>query len=138
MTGVLESVLSELQSIKGVLQGIAAQAPATTAATTQPVQVAQLQPVQAAADPLSLTATQPVSVTNAALTEDTLMSLIEPHLDNITIKTGLQGVLAQLGIPRLPEARPDQYQDLFNRFTAVIQQHTTGSLNSAVAGGSII
>jgi hypothetical protein len=133
----MEQVLVELQTTNKILSSIAQIGQAGQAANVaQPqvqeiaktVQMAAAQAQQAAADPLART------VTNGSgqLTEDALMALIEPHLENITIKTGLQGVLQAMGIPRLPEARPDQYQELYNRFTAVIQQHSphgaTGSI----------
>jgi hypothetical protein len=75
---------------------------------------------------LGLTAAAPPPPpANQALSEDMLMALIEPHLDNVTIKTAFQGVLAQMGIPRLPEARADQYAALYSAFSNVIAQHTT-------------
>jgi hypothetical protein len=50
------------------------------------------------------------------------MALIEPHLANAAVKTALQGVLAQMGIGKLPDARPDQLNELFQRFQSVIAQ----------------
>ena len=50
------------------------------------------------------------------------MSLIEPHLDNAALKGQLSQVLSQMGIARLPEARPDQLPELYTRFSQVIQQ----------------
>ena len=132
MTGLLEQVLAEVQAINTRLDTLHPKGGVMPELTQQ-------QPAMPAADPLAaagLTA-QPPAQPNipANLTDDALMSLIEPYLANATIKTGLQQALAAMGIPRLPEARPDQFAELYQRFQAVIAQHSGGNANG---GGGII
>lgn len=119
MSGIMEAILAELQSINARL--------AAGAGQTNGAAVVQQQPV----DPFApaTTHTPPAQVTEAQV-----MALIEPHLENQPLKAGLQQVLAAMGIARLPEARPDQYAELYQRFTGVIQQFA----NPAGAGASII
>jgi hypothetical protein len=108
MTGILEAIHADLQIIKAALQNGAA-APAQTAAPAAPAAVDPFAGLGAPAAP-------------AAVTEAQVMALIEPHLDNAAIKTALQGVLGQMGIARLPDARPDQYPEMYQRFAGIIQQ----------------
>lgn len=110
MTGILEAIHADLQIIKAALQNGAA-APAASAQPAAPAVV----------DPFGLAAPA-APAAPAAVTEAQVMALIEPHLDNAALKTALQGVLGQMGIARLPDARPDQYPELYTRFTGVIQQ----------------
>ena len=132
MSGIMEQVLAEVQAINARLDAM------KPLGGVMP-ELQQQQPVQQAtppADPLTaagLTAQAPAAPTD--LTDDKLMSLIEPYLANLTIKTGLQQVLANMGIPRLPEAKPEQYAELYQRFQAVIQQHSGAAANG---GGGII
>ena len=136
MTGILEQILAELQAIKATLDaqtfetatlqpsalnGGGQQAGVAAVQAAIPAQVTAFDPFGPA--PASVAAAQPAAVEQPPLSEQALMALINPYLDNPTIKGGFSAVLTQLGIPRLPEARPDQYQDLYNRFTAVIAQH---------------
>lgn len=114
MSGIMEQVLAELQGIRAALTGAPTQ-------PSQPAQIAQ-QPVQAqqpANDPFA----PATPATNGAITEAHVMALIEPHLDNVALKAGLSAVLQQMGIARLPEARPDQYPSLYNAFQGVIAQY---------------
>lgn len=105
MTGILEAIHADLQIIKGLLNGAAAAQPAA------PVQPAPI-------DPFAAAPVQPP----AQITEAQVMSLIEPHLDNAALKGALSQVLAAMGIARLPEARPDQLPELYQRFSGVIAQ----------------
>jgi hypothetical protein len=118
MSGLLEQILAELQAIRLAVSSNAAQPnghiPATPAQPNVPVH----QPVQPQVDPFA--AAQPVQTQQ--VTDAMVMALIEPHLANAAVKTALQGVLQQMGIPRLPDARPDQLGDLYNRFQAVLAQ----------------
>lgn len=123
MSGIMEQVLAEVQGIAARLDALQSKG------GVMPELQQQQKPTL---DAGGLTA-QPAVPPN--LTDDALMSLIEPYLENMTIKTGLQQVLAQMGIPRLPEAKPEQYEELYRKFTAVIQQHGGAAANG---GGGII
>jgi hypothetical protein len=117
MSGILEAIYAELQAIHACLNSGAAQQPvAQQPIAQQPVPTQLPAPV----DPFAAAPAAPAQVTEAQV-----MALIEPHLDNAAVKTALQGVLAQMGIARLPDARPDQYGDLYQRFSAVINQFKT-------------
>jgi hypothetical protein len=131
MSGILENILSELQAIRLALA-------TSPAASNGHIPAAQPQPVQPVAQPVAQPdpfAAAPQQPVQQAVTEADVMALINPHLANANVKAALQGVLAQLGIARLPDARPDQYAELYNRFNAVIQQ---ASGAAAQAGVSII
>jgi hypothetical protein len=122
MSGIMEAILGELQAIRLALStgpalsngGIQQQQPAATDAFGMPV--------------------NPAPTTPANVTEAQVMALIEPHLENAPLKAGLQAVLAAMGIARLPEARPDQYVELYTKFQSVIAQHAA----APGAVGSII
>jgi hypothetical protein len=129
MSGLMEEMVTAIHGINSRLDKLVAamHAPGVTNGTghSEPAhsEPAPQQSQSAANDVLGLAGSN--VATNPALTEDALMALIEPHLDNATIKTAFQGVLAQMGIPRLPEARPDQYAALYNAFSTVIAQHSS-------------
>jgi hypothetical protein len=117
MSGLLEQILAELQAIRLAVSSNAGIQPNGGMPAQQP-NVPVHQPVQPQVDPFA--AAQPVQTQQ--VTDAMVMALIEPHLANAAVKTALQGVLQQMGIPRLPDARPDQLGDLYNRFQAVIAQ----------------
>lgn len=113
MSGLLEQILSELQQIRLALSN---QPAASNGAITQPAATPP------AHDPFGgMTTAAPVQPVQ--ITEAQVMGLIEPHLENAPLKQALSGVLAQMGIARLPDARPDQYADLYQRFQQVIAQY---------------
>jgi hypothetical protein len=117
MTGILEAIHADLQIIKGLLNG-----GATGAGQQAPAQPPQTQ-LQQPVDPFAAAPAAPAQP--AQVTEAQVMSLIEPHLDNAALKGQLSQVLSQMGIARLPEARPDQLPELYTRFSQVIQQFAT-------------
>ena len=139
MSGIMEEILSELKSIRtdmATLSGHAFQLPknggdyvAPGSTITQPTQPVAQQPVH---DPFAAIPA-PTPAANGAITEAHVMSLIEPHLDNAPLKAALSGVLAQMGIARLPEARPDQYPALYQAFQGVIAQHAAPAAAAAVS-----
>lgn len=129
MSGILEQILAELQAIKAILSAGAPVATQPVVPATQPV-VSATQQVSAAApaDPFGLAAPAATAVTDAMV-----MGLIEPHLDNAPLKAGLQAVLAQMGIARLPEARPDQLPALYTAFQQVIAQFSSPPAGAALS-----
>jgi hypothetical protein len=74
--------------------------------------------------------TLPPTLPEKVVTDEDITSLIQPHLNDPALKAGFQGVLQQMGIPRLPEAKPEQYAELHARFSAVIAQSATVSPSS--------
>lgn len=119
MSGITERIEEKLDRIIAFLSANQAQQP-----VQQPVQPQQpvQQPVQPQVDPLSFG--QPQVQQQQTVTNDMLTALIQPHLANPNVKAAMQGVLAQMNIPGLPQAREDQYAELYQRFSAVIQQAT--------------
>jgi hypothetical protein len=118
MSGIMEAILAELQKIN--LQLATAPAALNGGAHT---------PAQPQTDAFGMPITQTPAVAQvpANITEAMVMGLIEPHLDNAPLKAGLQQVLAAMGIARLPEARPDQYTELYTKFQQTIAQHSGGA-----------
>jgi hypothetical protein len=119
MSGLLEQILAELQAIRLAVSSNAGIQPNGGMPVQQP-NVPVHQPVQPQVDPFA--AANPVQPVQPQVTDAMVMALIEPHLANAAVKAALQGVLTQMGIPRLPDARPDQLNDLYARFQAAIAQ----------------
>jgi hypothetical protein len=122
MTGIMEQVLAELQGIKALLNNMSitqdVSLPANPAMTNGSGAVA--------VDPFAMgtpTPTPSPAPTTINYTDDQIMALIEPYLNNVPVKQDFQVVLQSMGIPKLIEARPDQYNELYQKFTAVIQKH---------------
>lgn len=115
MTGILEQLVTDVASIKAMLNGGAGapmMAPAPVDAFSGMTPAAPVQPVQ--------------------ITETHIMELITPYLENAAIKAALQTDLQALGIARLPDARPDQYAEMYRRFSATLAQ-LAGKATLAVA-----
>jgi hypothetical protein len=125
MTGILEQILAELQAISVKLDST--WSPTATGAAADAIinvgaAVVATQPV----DPFAMgtpTPTPSPAPTAVNYTDDQIMALIEPYLNNVPVKQDFQVVLQSMGIPKLIEARPDQYNELYQKFTAVIQKH---------------
>jgi hypothetical protein len=132
--GILEEILVELREIRNILASdeITPAKPNGGGLTaleqpTQPLQVnpAHFDPFAAHTPPV---AAPTVDLPQApVLGEADIMNLINPYLSQDQVKAGFSEVLGQMGIPRLPEARPEQYAELHRRFSAVIAQHAGGS-----------
>lgn len=136
MSGILEAIHAELQAINAKLSAgaapqAAAPAPAATVAA-QPIQQPAVQQPTPAVDPFA--AAPPVTNGAGTVSEAQVMALIEPHLDNLALKTALSGVLGQMGIARLPEARPDQLPALYQAFQGIIAQHAAAPAAGAPIG----
>ena len=126
MTGVLENMQAAIvamqQEVAAIKQHLAA-APAAPAAT--PVAAANpfaaTAPV-AAANPFAGLggAATPAAAAPVNVTADQIVALITPHLDNAAVKEALGAEMAAMGIPALPEAQPNQYGELYQRFANVI------------------
>jgi hypothetical protein len=135
VTGIMEQILDELKAIRQTLAAAGLRPPLIGQAgpDTVPIPVpadpvqqpsAQVIPmVQPNAGGLmDLGSTLPPTLPEKVVTDADVTDLIQPHLANPALKAAFQGVIKQMGIERLPEAKPEQYAELFQRFTAVIQQ----------------
>jgi hypothetical protein len=123
---LLETILAELQQIRGLLQTQATAAPATTyvAPPAQP-------PAQLQAAPLAPAAP-------AGVTADAITALIQPHISNEAIKAALGAAMRGMGINALPETQPHQFGQLYAAFQQVIAQHTGAGAAPPAASASII
>lgn len=127
MSGILERLEQKLDQLLALQVAPAHQPqPSMGLMPSQPEQgVTVTQPVVAQPDPLAFTAAaaqpavQPQTVTN-----DMITSLVQPHLNNPTIKAAMQNVLAQMNIPGLSAAREDQYPALYAAFQQIITLST--------------
>lgn len=120
MSGITERIEAKLDHVIQLLSQ-QPQQPAVQQPIVQPLQPVQ-QPVQQQPDPLSFQQPVQQQPVQQAVSNEMLTALIQPHLANPAIKAAMQGVLAQMNIPGLPQAREDQYAELYQRFSAVIQQ----------------
>lgn len=127
MTGITERIEAKLDQVLALLsnhvgaqpvQPVAPAQPSMGLPTQQPVQP-PITPPPAQPDPLAFTPPVQPQVTN-----DMITTLIQPHIGNPAIKAAMQGVLQQLNIPGLPQAREDQYPVLYQHFQTIIAQHT--------------
>jgi hypothetical protein len=134
MTGILEQVLAELQGIKALLNNMSiTQDVVIPANQAKPNGSGQPQTV-AVSDPFNMSTPTPTpSPAAVSYTDDQIMALIEPYLNNAPVKQDFQVVLQSMNIPKLIEARPDQYNELYAKFTAVIQKHGPQAVNSPVS-----
>lgn len=131
MSGVLERMQADIAEIRVALQALAAGKvqPAVTAATAAPAPAPDAFGMgHAAAAPAPA-----VTVTNEMIT-----ALVQPVLANEAIRGALQQELAAMGIARLPDTRPDQYTEVYNRFKAVIDRHTAAAPAAAAPVTGII
>lgn len=138
MPGILETILEEVQTTRKLLDAInarlltggAAQVAPTALAATTGLSNGHAQP---AADPFAPAA--PVQPVQPAITDETVMALITPYLDNAPIKAAFTAQLQAMGIAKLPDTRPDQLPELYNRFQQVIQQHAGQTVAAAAPSG---
>jgi hypothetical protein len=73
----------------------------------------------------------PPTLPEKVVTDADITDLIQPHLSNPALKAAFQGVIQQMGIARLPEAKPEQYSELHQRFSQAIEQATAGQQQGA-------
>jgi len=141
MSGILERIESKLDQLLAA-QAVHVQTPQQSMGLTPTPTPAPTPTPTPAADPLAFTPPAATAVTN-----DMITALIQPHLANPAIKAAMQGVLAQMNIPGLPQAREDQYPALYQAFQAIIQQATapqpaaagnTGAPPATAGGMSIL
>lgn len=79
---------------------------------------------------------QPQQAAAPQVTPNMIQALIAPMVQNEQIKAALTAQMQQMGIQNLPDARPDQLPELYQRFQQVEQQaRTAGMLGAAPAGG---
>lgn len=86
----------------------------------------QPQMTQPAADPMAAFTTPTVGITppvHQAVTDEMVMKLVSDNVANEAIKVQMKTVLNQMGIPSLPETRPEQLPELYARLTAVVTAH---------------
>lgn len=134
MSGILEQIFADLQIVKQMLANGAAQP-----AAAQPSNVVPITPAVVAA-PATDAFGMPVAAAPAAvpanMTEETVMALIRPHLENEAVRTALSVAMNEAGLQKLPDAQPHQYPDLYQRFTAVIAKHAGGAGTPAIPAAS--
>ena len=66
--------------------------------------------------------------TGAQVTPDMIQQLITPLVQNEQVKTALTQQMLAMGIQNLPDARPDQLPELYQRFMQVQQQAQAAGL----------
>ena len=64
----------------------------------------------------------------ATVTPDMIQTLITPLVQNEQVKAALTAQMQQMGIHNLPDARPDQLTELYQRFQNVEQQARAAGL----------
>lgn len=128
MSGVLERMQADIAEIRAAIQALAAGKPGPqTAPVHQPA------PAPAPADAFG-GMTAPAPAAPPTVTNEMITALVQPVLANETIRAALQAELAAMGIARLPDTRPDQYGEVYNRFKAVIDRHSAAPAAAPVTG----
>lgn len=125
MHGTLGQVIAALPS----LAQAPAPAPAPAAAAANPFGAAPA-PAAAAANPFGAA---PAPAAAPAVTPQMVQELITPLVGNEQIKAALHAQMQAMGITNLPEARPDQLPELYQRFTTVRDQAQAAGLLQAAA-----
>jgi hypothetical protein len=134
MSGVFERMQADIAEIRVALQALAAGKvqPAVTAPATMPA------PAPAAPDAFGMGVAAPAPAPAVQVTNEMITALVQPVLANEAIRGALQQELAAMGIARLPDTRPDQYAEVYNRFKAVIDRHTATAPAAAAPVTGII
>lgn len=71
---------------------------------------------------------QPQQAAQPTVTPDMIQTLITPLVQNDQIKAALTAQMQQMGIANLPDARPEQLPELYQRFQTVEQQARAAGL----------
>lgn len=74
----------------------------------------------------------------AGITADHITALIQPHIGNEAIKTGLGVAMRTLGVNALPETPAHLFGPLYQAFQAVLAQHGVGGVGAAAAPSASI
>lgn len=134
MTGVLEKMHAELTALRTEVDAIKAR----LLNGGQPATTAQADPfaglgTTTVADPLGgLGGT--TQTPQVVATDEMVMKLVSDNVHNEAIKVQMKTILNQMGIPSLPETRPDQLQELYQRLSAVVAQATGQTAAKGPAG----
>lgn len=108
--------------MSGIFEQQVARIDALENAVRQLIQMAQAAPVTKPADPfggLGGTTASPPPPPPVEVTPAMLQAVVEPLIANETAKGELVAHLQAMGIEGLPQARPDQYPELYRRFNEV-------------------
>lgn len=129
MHGTLGQVIAALPSL--------AQAPAPTPAPAPAANPFGAAPAAAAPAANPFGAAPAPAAAAPAVTPQMVQELITPLVGNEQIKAALHAQMQAMGITNLPEARPDQLPELYQRFTTVRDQaQAAGLLQAAAPAGA--
>lgn len=127
MTGILERIENKLD---------------TLAAQLAPAQ----QPLPPQFAPPPIVAAQPPAVAQLGVgagqyppaSAEMITALITPYVEQPHVKAAFQQQMQAMGIAALPDARPDQYGELYARFQQVVAQASAQQPQPAAMPASII
>lgn len=139
MSGILERIEAKLdQLLSGTANTLAAQQPQAQPQTfAQPQQAQQAQ--QAGMGVLGApAAAQPPQTGYPPATQEMIVGLVTPLVNDPNTKAALQAEMHAMGVPSLPEAQPHQYPELYARFQRVAQQAQQAQVQQPAAPASII
>lgn len=105
--------------MSGIFEQQVARIDALENAVRQLIQIAQAAPVTKPADPFGGLGGTTAVVAPVEVTPAMLQAVVEPLIANETAKGELVAHLQAMGIEGLPQARPDQYPELYRRFNEV-------------------
>lgn len=144
MTGFLENLHAQVQGLATTVAALEArinalntQAPAATpAAAANPLAGLNgaTPPATAAADPFAGIGGTPTPTPAAAVTDEMVMKLVSDNVANEAVKAKMREVLASMGIASLPDTRPDQLPELYQRLSAVVAQNAGAAAPAATPG----
>lgn len=137
MTDMNQQILFELQTITNLLENgrrtPAGMQPAMLQNTQAPQQAYLNAPqvVQHQPTPQQFVQQQPVQHQQAAqqagaVTSDMILALVQPLAEHPVARPLMQQAMQAMGINALPDAKPEQYGELYNRFLGV-KAHVEGA-----------
>lgn len=146
MSGVFEQALARIDAAEKQLAAIIAHLQGGGAAQ------AQVQPpvaaggafglggvvAQAAAPPANQFGLGGAATVQSTVTADMIQQLIMPLIQNEQAKAAIIGQMQAMGIQNLPDTRPDQMPELYQRFQQVAAQYGGGVTQQQTAAPSII
>lgn len=133
MTGIIENLHTQVQGLVAEVNAIKAH----LASLAQPATIAT---PAASVDPFAGFGVATPAAAPAApvqVTDEMVMKLVSDNVANEAVKAQMQAVLQQMGIARLPDTRPDQLPELYQRLLAVVQAAGALPNGGMVAAGGM-
>lgn len=110
----------------------------TGAATVNTVSAPAVTPAPATIDPFASLGVTAAPTPVADKTPQDIQELIMPLVSNDTIKAALAAEMHAMGIGNLPDIKPEQLNEAYNRFAAVRDKFTGGATTPAPTASAAV